>query len=97
MDRVLQLFMQVLLQRQHTIENRLCDLFAKGDENGDGVLSFDEFNAITLRVAPHFSERRVLRMFREASTSGNEGSFAISKSTFCTVCRAHGLVKLSEL
>ena len=32
-----------------------------------------------IRVAPHFSERRVLRMFREALTSGSEGSFAIEK------------------
>lgn len=31
------------------------------------------------RAAPHFSERRVLRMFREALTDGSEGSFAIEK------------------
>ncbi|CAM9398585.1 unnamed protein product, partial [Discosporangium mesarthrocarpum] len=77
MDRVLQLIMEVLLLRQSSIERKLVNLFAEGDDNGDGVLTFNEFNGIIQRAAPHFSERRVLRMFREALTTGQEGSFAI--------------------
>ncbi|CAN0446127.1 unnamed protein product, partial [Ectocarpus sp. 12 AP-2014] len=41
--------MEVMLLRQNSIEHRLKVLFAEGDENGDGVLSFEEFNRIILR------------------------------------------------
>lgn len=41
--------MEVLLQRQSSIEESLKTLFAEGDENGDGVLTFDEFSNIVIR------------------------------------------------
>ncbi|CAN0321244.1 unnamed protein product, partial [Ectocarpus sp. 13 AM-2016] len=41
--------MEVMLLRQNSIEHRLKVLFTEGDENGDGVLSFEEFNRIILR------------------------------------------------
>ncbi|CAM9138305.1 unnamed protein product [Ectocarpus fasciculatus] len=97
MDRVVELVMEVMLLRQNSIEHRLKVLFVEGDENGDGVLSFEEFNRIILRAAPHFSERRTLRMFREALTTGKEGAYAIEKDTFCDVCRQHGLVQLIDI
>lgn len=46
--------MEVLLLRQNSIEQRLKVLFAEGDENGDGVLSFEEFNGIVARCALFF-------------------------------------------
>ncbi|CAM9202957.1 unnamed protein product [Scytosiphon promiscuus] len=97
MDKVIELVMEVVLLRQNSIEHKLRALFSEGDANGDGVLSFEEFTSIVCRAAPHFSERRVLRMFREALTSGTEGSFAIEKDTFCNVCRQHGLVQLIDI
>lgn len=48
---VLELVMEVLLLRQHSIEHRLRVLFTEGDDNGDGVLSFEEFNGIIARWA----------------------------------------------
>lgn len=42
--------MEVLLLRQHSIERRLRALFTEGDTNGDGVLSFEEFNDIIARL-----------------------------------------------
>jgi hypothetical protein len=94
MDRVLQICMEVLQQRERGIENELVRLFIQGDDNGDGVLSFDEFRSIVATAAPHFSERRILRMFREALTDGAASSFAIEKRVFCDVCRKHGLIQL---
>lgn len=43
--------MEVLLLRQHSIEGKLRVLFTEGDDNGDGVLSFEEFNGIIYRWA----------------------------------------------
>lgn len=97
MDRVLQVVMDIMYKKQSLITTTLKRLFVEGDDNGDGVLSYDEFNAIVLQCAPDFSERRVLRMFREALTSGSGSSFAIETETFCTVCKKHGLAQLVNI
>lgn len=47
--QVIQLVMEVLLLRQNSIEHRLKVLFTEGDDNGDGVLSYEEFNHIVTR------------------------------------------------
>lgn len=47
--QVTELVMEVVLLRQNSIENRLKALFTEGDENGDGVLSYEEFNRIVIR------------------------------------------------
>jgi len=35
-----------------------------GDDNGDGVLSFQEFMHVVHSAAPHFHHRRILKMYR---------------------------------
>ena len=90
------LVMEILRIRIHHMEDQLKRLFIEGDDNGDGVLSFEEFNTLLQRIAPQFSDRRILRMFREALTSGKESTFAIEKSVFAVVCKSNGLVKLVD-
>lgn len=58
------------------------------------MLSFTEFRAIILTRVPHFSDRRILRMFREALMGGEDQSFALSMAAFVAVCSDHGLVSL---
>lgn len=43
---------------------------------------------------PGFSDRRILRMFREALMGGADQSFALSMEAFVLVCSDHGLVSL---
>lgn len=62
--------------------------------NHDCVLTLDEFSAIIRQRKPHFSDRRVLRMFREALMGGIDQSFALSMEAFVVVCNDHGLVSL---
>ena len=92
----LEMIMEILAIRTHNMEDQLKRFFIEGDDNGDGVLSFEEFDALLKRVAPTFSDRRILRMFREALTAGDEDGFSIDKGDFANVCRNHGLVKLIE-
>ena len=92
----LEMVMEILTLRTQHMEDQLKRFFIEGDDNGDGVLSFEEFDALLKRIAPTFSERRILRMFREALTSGEDDGFAIEKSVFADVCRRHGLVKLVD-
>jgi hypothetical protein len=61
-DKVLQVVMEILRLQQSVITTRLKKLFIEGDDNHDGVLSYDEFTAIINHAAPEFSERRVARM-----------------------------------
>ncbi|KAE9335044.1 hypothetical protein PR003_g13215 [Phytophthora rubi] len=65
-----------------------------GDLNHDCVLTLDEFGAIIRKRKPHFSDRRILRMFREALMGGVDQSFALSMEAFVVVCNDHGLVSL---
>lgn len=58
------------------------------------MLSFPEFKAIIQTRVPHFSDRRILRMFREALMGGADQSFALSMEAFVLVCGDHGLVSL---
>ncbi|ETV86140.1 hypothetical protein H257_02598 [Aphanomyces astaci] len=95
---VLELIMDVLQLRNKELDDDLTAMFVSGDANHDGVLSFPEFCAILRpRVPPQFSDRRLLRMFREAlidSDHHTTKAFSISIQAFVNVCTHHGLVSL---
>ncbi|ETP17030.1 hypothetical protein F441_08484 [Phytophthora nicotianae CJ01A1] len=92
--KVLKLLMDALEQRHEGIKKDLTELFDSGDVNHDCVLSLDEFCAIIRKRKPHFSDRRILRMFRESLMGGADQSFALSMEAFVVVCNDHGLVSL---
>ncbi|KAG3118508.1 hypothetical protein PI125_g2824 [Phytophthora idaei] len=92
--KVLKLLMDALEQRHEGIKKDLSELFDSGDVNHDCVLTLDEFSAIIRKRKPHFSDRRILRMFRESLMGGADQSFALSMEAFVVVCNDHGLVSL---
>jgi len=96
MDHTLELVMEVLTIRVKVMSDKFKKLFTEGDDNGDGVLSYTEFRHIVHRAAPSFSARRILRMFREALTSGTESSVSIDKAVFAHVCKAHNMIQLFD-
>jgi Ca2+-binding EF-hand superfamily protein len=96
LDYALQLLIEVLLERSKYVEKSLEQIFVEGDENGDGVLNFKEFTTIVSKVAPHFHERRVLKMYREALMQGDDNE-TITQYAFVTVCKKHGLVQLVDM
>lgn len=96
LDVALRIVCECMLQRTKYVEKRLADIFVQGDENGDGVLSFIEFTTIVSVVAPHFNERRIIRMFREALMVGNDDD-SISPQAFVLTCKKHNLVQLIDV
>jgi hypothetical protein len=50
MDKVLALLIEVVLTRISFVEESLATIYTEGDENGDGVLSFQEFLGIVTKV-----------------------------------------------
>lgn len=96
LDLCLRIVSECMLLRINFVEKRLAEIFIEGDDNGDGVLSFKEFTTIVAVVAPHFNERRISRMFREALMLGNDDD-SISPAAFVMTCKSHNLVQLVNL
>ena len=84
-DTVLDVLVKTLMLRRQQVEENLKRLFTAGDDNGDGVLSYDEFLNIIQAKRPGISERRVLRMFKMALIEGADNSESISRETFVKV------------
>ena len=95
LDKVLCILVQVVQTRISYVEESLANAFTEGDENGDGVLSFQEFLTIVTKVAPRYPRRRILKMFREALQIGDGDS--IDRQAFVTVCKRHDLIQLVDL
>jgi len=96
MDTCLRIMCECLMRRVEYVEGCLADIFIEGDTNKDGVLSFGEFMAIVGKVAPHFTDRRSLRMYREALSMGNDDD-TIGSVPFVQVCKKHGLLSLVDM
>jgi hypothetical protein len=48
------------------VHEKLVVLYREGDENGDGVLTLDEFTSIVHNVDPDVSVSKISRMFHAA-------------------------------
>ena len=97
LDTSLEILLDILEIRSKQVYEELVRAFVEGDDNGDGVLSFDEFEAIIQNKKPEFSSRRALRMFKMALESGGGNSTAIERSSFVRTCKQFGLGKLVML
>jgi hypothetical protein len=97
LDTSLEVLLDILELRSKQVYEELVRAFVEGDDNGDGVLSFDEFEAIIQNKRPEFSSRRALRMFKLALESGGGNSTAIERPAFVRTCKQFGLGKLVSL
>ena len=70
LDVTLQIISEAMLNKSAAVGVRIRQIFIEGDTNHDGVLSFGEFLDIVKKVAPEYHERKILKMFREALSSG---------------------------
>jgi len=70
LDVTLQIISEAMLNKSALVSVRIRQIFVEGDTNHDGVLSFSEFLDIVKKVAPEYHERKILKMFREALSSG---------------------------
>lgn len=102
LDRTMESLIKVLVARERHVGEKLRQLFIRGDTDGDGVLSFKEFTLIVKSANANFSSRKILRMFREASTSLNTASsssasgLALTPEIFQNVCQAFDVVPLLD-
>ncbi|OQR91676.1 hypothetical protein ACHHYP_04473 [Achlya hypogyna] len=76
-------------EEQRRREAHLKAAFRAGDNNGDGVLSFAEFQRIVLSIDKRLEEGDALLLFSE--TLRRTGSDAIDADTFLSVAKENGL------
>ena len=82
LDVVLQIISEAMLNKSALVSVRIRQIFVEGDTNHDGVLSFSEFLDIVKKVAPEYHERKILKMFREALSSGEKRIVVFSLQFF---------------
>ncbi|KAK3238018.1 hypothetical protein CYMTET_51941, partial [Cymbomonas tetramitiformis] len=78
---------------QKTEEEEISVLFDEADENKDGNLFLEEFQAIVQKTRPDVSMKKVRTMFREALRISGQGS-RIHPEAFGAVMRANGFTKM---
>mmetsp|Transcript_31023 Transcript_31023/g.101144 ORF Transcript_31023/g.101144 Transcript_31023/m.101144 type:complete len:838 (+) Transcript_31023:242-2755(+) len=96
MDVLQQLVVARFVHEQNSTKRELEQLFTEADENGDGVLTFDEFSALIEKIAPGgVSMMQKLRMFREALQQNAEDGDgeSISPESFSTVVVSYALLE----
>lgn len=74
-------------------------LFVEGDDNGDGVLEYSEFDAIVHKINPELGREEVVAMFREAilhPANETEDEDAMCPEAFSSVAYDHGLQNFVE-
>ena len=94
---VLQSMVKILQMRKRAVKTKLQQAFIAGDEDGNGVLSFSEFEAIISTLNPDMSQRQCLRLFRSAITEhATNNSLSITPQAFEQVCRDHDVLPLVD-
>jgi hypothetical protein len=96
LDTSMEVLLDILEVRSKQVYDELIRAFVEGDDNGDGVLSFDEFEAIIHDKRPEFSARRALRMFKIALEKGTGNSTAIERPSFVLTCKQFGMGQLVD-
>lgn len=63
-------------------------IFKNGDENGDGVLSLEEFTAMVKEIDPTSPQRTIIRMFNECGSENEQGDTIILPQRFVQVMKS---------
>ena len=76
-----------------TLKEELQRLFEEGDDNNDGILSLDEFQAIVHRVNPRIKLAEILKLFRQAMQLS--GGSSIAPEDFAAVMTKNEVLRAS--
>lgn len=69
-------------KHKERIEGRLMKIFKKFDDNGDGVLTFEEFETLVNNIEPNLTQHKISNLFNEVSSRNHcRPSTAWSRTT----------------
>ena len=94
-DKYLSKMLECYLIHRDRLEGLFQDLFRAFDDNGDGVLSFAEFEVLLKRISPSVSSSFIHAIFRKAvgvaSTGGEGGGGNIDSKIFAASLHSYGI------
>lgn len=93
---VLMSMVKLLQLRKKAVKAKLQKAFVVGDEDGNGVLSFSEFEVIIEKLNSTMPRRQILRLFRSAVTANAGNTLSITPEVFERVCKAHDVLPLVD-
>ena len=91
LDSVIGHLMNALLEEDHAEKELLSNLFTVADDNGDGVLTFEEFSNMVRRIDSTHSSQEILHLFKEALMRGTGD--AILPEHFAEIMQRSGLAR----
>lgn len=87
LEDLLGIVMSAWFAVQDREREELVQLFHDSDENGDGVLSLDEFSAMVRSADPSNDDRTIMRMFRMCGEENEDGEILMDPLEFVSVMR----------
>lgn len=93
-NALLTIFVDEFQRMENRVRDHFIRLFNLADQNGDGVLTLDEFSCIVQEIQPS-SMNIITRMFMEAVNLSNCQDDSITPEAFFRVAKAHGFVHSS--
>ncbi|EQC37047.1 hypothetical protein SDRG_05276 [Saprolegnia diclina VS20] len=88
-DDVLDCVMTVWYDYQAHVDESLTLLFAQADEDGNGVLAYQEFGAMIKKFDPTCDDRTIMRIFNMCGEENDQGEHEIKPGDFATVMRTY--------
>ena len=91
-DNVIDAIMSQWFAAHRDQEDELQKLFKSADDNGDGVLSMQEFSSLVQRIDTACNARTVRRMFRACGDENMNGDIPMKPHDFARIIR-HALMR----
>ncbi|ETV96634.1 hypothetical protein, variant [Aphanomyces invadans] len=89
LDDVMDCVMSMWYEYQTNIDKEMTKLFAEADEDGNGVLTYQEFESMIKKVDADCDDRTIMRIFNMCGEENDQGEHEIKPSDFATVMRAY--------
>eukprot|EP01029_Cantina_marsupialis_P030948 TRINITY_DN8651_c1_g1_i2.p1 TRINITY_DN8651_c1_g1~~TRINITY_DN8651_c1_g1_i2.p1 ORF type:complete len:234 (-),score=81.86 TRINITY_DN8651_c1_g1_i2:206-907(-) len=88
-DGVLDCCMSVWFEGQSIESEVLRNIFRSFDDNGDGIITYDDFVCLTQKVDPQATTGQLMRMYKMCGIHNEKGEQVMTADDFVDVIRSH--------
>ncbi|OQS06797.1 hypothetical protein THRCLA_01184 [Thraustotheca clavata] len=89
LDDIMDCVMSVWYEYQTRVNDELTVLFAQADGDGNGVLTYREFETMIKKIDPTCDDRTIMRIFNMCGEENDQGEHEIKPGDFATVMRTY--------
>ncbi|OQR90965.1 hypothetical protein ACHHYP_05114 [Achlya hypogyna] len=80
-----------------SVDDNLTVLFAQADEDGNGVLTYQEFETMIKKIDQSCDDRTIMRIFNMCGEENEQGEHEIKPADFATVMRTYPVQAPNEV